>query len=113
MQNDLLFLRPLVRTILIEGVLAWIIGIRNRRDLMLVVLVNAFTNPLLHLFARLFRYWISGTAKSIAVLVLLEVLVTLAEGWIYQKGSEISHPYRISLILNTGSLLGGLLWDCL
>ena len=111
--NDLLFLRPLLRTVLIEAAAVWLIGIRNRKDLMLVVLVNVLTNPLLHLFARLFRMVLSGTAASVLVLAVLELLVVLAEGWIYEKGSEISHPYRISLILNMCSLTGGLLWSFL
>ena len=111
--NDLLFLRPLLRTVLIEGIAAWLFGIRNRRDLMLIVLVNAFTNPLLHLLAREFRTVIFGKAASVLVLAVLELLVVFTEGWIYQKGSEMSHPYRISIILNMCSLTGGLLWSFL
>ena len=111
--NNLLFLRPLLRTVLIEGIAAWLIGIRNRKDLMLIVLVNALTNPLLHLLARMFRTVLPGKTAAALVLAVLEVLVDFTEGWIYQKGSGMSHPYRISLILNICSLTGGLLWSFL
>ena len=111
--NDLLFLRPLLRTVLIEGISAWLIGIRNRKDLILIVLVNVFTNPLLHLLARIFRTVLSGKTASVLVLAVLELLVIITEGWIFQKGSEMSHPYRISFILNMCSLTGGLLWSFL
>ena len=112
MGNELLFLRPLVLTVMLECNGAYALGIRKPRELFLVVLVNAVTNPLLHVCAGLAGRVLSGTMLQILIYGLLEPLVILFEGWVYSKASEMPHPFRVSFILNMTSIAGGILWNC-
>ena len=110
--NDLPFimLKCLFFTILIEIVVGLIIGIRNKRDFLNIVLVNVFTNPLVTSIPVLiyinFRY-----TPYIISLILLEIFAFVSEGLIYKKTLVYKriNPFIISLILNLSSYLIGLL----
>lgn len=113
MNVSLLFLRPLVLTLLFEVSASIVIGLRKPKQLLLVVLVNVLSNPLLHLSAGLLYRYLPLPAVRVMVYVILEPLVILLEGWIYAKSGIIPRPYRNSFILNVISLGGGLIWNCL
>ena len=109
---NLRFLVPLALTEVFELCGAYALGLR-KKALLLVVLVNALTNPLLNLVIALLGPGLPGNGLKLLTYGILEPLVILAEGRIYQSCLEESHPYRISVILNMGSILGGLLWNWL
>ena len=108
--NDLpiVMVRSLLLTILIEGIIGLIIGIRDKKDLLNVALVNILTNPIVvsvPIFVMVFinfryRYY---------TLYILEVLAFLTEGFIYSKVLKYKkiNPYLVSLILNLGSYFIG------
>lgn len=81
---------------------------RNKKDLMLVVLVNVLTNPvvvLLHWLTALYTDW-----NTVIVLIPLELFAILAEGYYYKKyGDSFSHPYLFSAAANIFSFGTGLL----
>lgn len=111
MNIDLSFLIPLTATIALEVMTAILLGFRTKWQIGLVVLVNILTNPLLHLLAGLVYILAGRSLMRIAVFAVLEPLVILTEGWIYQRGLELSHPYRASLIMNLVTIIiGGVLW---
>ena len=110
MAEALLFLRPLLATIVIEVLLACLLGQRKGRTLLLVVLVNMVTNPLLHLAAGSLLQKMPLSQVHWIVYAVMEPLVVLIEGLLYHRCTDLRHPYLFSLILNTGSLTGGWLW---
>lgn len=98
----------LALTLVIELAAGWIMGLRSRKKLLLIVLVNVLTNP-----AAVLICWLG--APQIPV----EIIVILAEAWVYFWFSKdpnwtISHPAWTSVIANglswlIGFLLGGIL----
>ena len=110
--NPLRFLIPLFLTIVLEEAGAWMLGLRGRQ-LLIVMLVNMITNPALHLIGILLSRFLSGDTVMGIVYFVLEPIVVLAEGKLYSLERNLPHPYRISLILNVISLTGGILWNLL
>ena len=105
------FLKPLLLTIVIELFLAYLFGLR-RKELLLTVFVNMITNPLLVLLSILIYRQLGLQEFYLLTYLLLEPVVILAECWIYRYylGRD-RHPFVLSVLLNTGSILGGLLWN--
>ena len=83
-------------------------GKRSKRNLLLVVLVNTLTNPivvLLYSLAAMYTQW-----NMAAVLILLELFAILAEGCYYRKyGDGFRRPYLFSAAANMFSFWVGML----
>lgn len=108
--NDipLVMLYCLGSTIVIEGALAFLWGVRKAADQLIVLLVNVLTNPLLVSIGYLILFRFGMTGYNIATAVM-EVLVVFVEGWIYKKIlTRQKRPFLLSLFLNAGSFLIGL-----
>ena len=99
----------LVSTLIIECGLAFILRYRGR-DLFNVLLVNVLTNPLLNSVIVAINFYYGLKARNIS-LYILEVLVVIVEGFIYQKylNRKKINGYVLSLILNIASYGLGLL----
>lgn len=106
----LIMLICLSSTIVIELIMSLLLGMRNKKDILNVILVNIMTNPLVvsilmyMTYNRLFNTTIS--------IIILEILVILTEGFTYKKVLTFDkiNPYVLSLILNISSyFIGGLL----
>lgn len=100
-------LRALKVTILIESLVAIILGLR-KKDLLNVVLVNIMTNPLVFIIPL----WVNiryGLWPRHITLFLFEMFALLSEGYIYSKYLKYKkiNPYVLSLILNLSSYLTG------
>lgn len=97
-------------TLLLELPAAWLLGLRKKEDLLLVALVNIFTNPLVVLTLNLYVRF-AGFPPPWTLILPLEIFAVTAEWLIYRKG--LSHaplsPFVLSLILNGISYFGGLL----
>ena len=108
--NDLPFImiRALLVTIFVELIVSLIIGIRNKKDLINIVLVNIMTNPLVVSIPVYFNIKY-GLIYRHVVLFILEILAVLSEGYIYSKYLNFKkiNPYILSLILNISSYLIG------
>ena len=100
--NDLpiIMVKCLILTILIEVILAFILGIR-KGDTLIVILVNIMTNPLV-VSLPIFMLVRFGTTYRIITLVILELLTIFVEGLVYSKTLNFKkiNPYILSLILN-------------
>ena len=95
------FLTCLGLTLAIEFPIALLWGAR-RRDLLLCVLVNVLTNPVVVLL-----YWIFPAAW---LLLLLECAAVGTEGLLYRWCAEhIRAPFLLALCANACSFLLGLL----
>lgn len=99
----------LTLTIIIETTVAFILKLR-KTDLLIVVLVNILTNPLVVSMSHYFniKYGHNGYTYS---LITLELLTFITEGLIYKYNLDNKkiNPFIISLILNLTSYLFGLI----
>lgn len=103
----LIMLICLSSTIVIEISMSLLLGIRNKKDILNVIFVNIMTNPLIVsiimyiTYNRIFNLTIS--------IIILEILITLVEGFAYKKVLKFDkiNPYVLSLILNISSYFIG------
>ena len=98
-----IILYSLIITIIIECLIGLIFGFR-KKDLLNIFLVNILTNPLLNAITGSVNYYFGLKVRTI-VLIILEIIVVITEGYIYQKYFERRkiNPYIVSLILNISS----------
>ena len=98
----------LLATLVLEAGFFWLTGKRNKRDFLLLVLVNLVTNPVVVLLLYL-TYWFTNL-NYIAVTVVLELSAVLVEGLYYKKfGQEFKRPFLFSLGANAFSYGIGLI----
>ena len=109
MDGLLLFVKPLLLTILFEALAAYILGLHTKKELCLTVLVNIITNPLLVYFSLFLMYHLSIKTGMILTYVLLEPLVIYVEYRIYRSCLSDRNCLFLSFVLNIVSILGGLL----
>lgn len=98
----------LLMTILIEVILSLILGVRDKKDILNIILVNVLTNPLVTSIPILVLVTI-GWKERIIMLIILELLTFIVEGLIYYKTLKFKkiNPFLLSLILNGASYLIG------
>ena len=108
--NDLpiIMARCLILTIIIEVIGGIILGIRNKKEILNVILVNVVTNPIVVSFPILI-YLLFGYNYEMLSLYILEIVTLFVEGFIYKKVLiyKKTNPFLISLILNLSSYLIG------
>lgn len=104
----IVMIRCLIITVLIETIIAIIIGIRSKKDILNVVLVNIVTNPLVVSVPIYFNYKYGLIARNICLLAF-EILTLVFEGIIYYKylNYERINGFILSIILNGFSYLIG------
>lgn len=106
----LIMLICLSSTIMIELIMSLLLGIRNKKDILNVILVNIMTNPLVVSILMYITY--NRLFNTTISIIILEILVILTEGFAYKKVLTFDkiNPYALSLILNISSyFIGGLL----
>lgn len=112
MINIIIFytIRSLICTIIIETIIGIILGIRNKKDILLLILANTFTNLIVTSVSFTFNYFYGITIRNIS-LVILELFALFAEAILYKKYfiNKKINPYTLSLILNISSYSIGLI----
>ena len=87
----------LLLTLIFEVGFFWLTGKHNKKDLLLVCLVNILINPVVVLF-----YWLAvlyTNLNSVMVKMLLEFCAIAVEGYYYKNyGEEFRHPFAFSII---------------
>ena len=111
---ELLFwglLLPLFLTIVVEGLLSWLF-LKDKHDIIKVILVQCMTNPVLNLIVYLNRVY--GLVDEVVLTVLLEVVVVVVEAVIYRKQfshKNVGKAWWFSIVANAVSVgLGFLLF---
>ena len=102
----------LLITELLELPAAFLAGIRNKRDLFLIFLIDLITNPVLVMILNGIIIFTGDTPPGHLV-IGLEIAVVIAEYLLFKiclRPGRI-HPLVLSLLLNTISFLGGILYD--
>ena len=75
---------------------------RNKKELMLVVMVNIITNPVVVLAYWL--VWLYTSWNRIIVLILLEIMAVITEGYYFKRyGQSFRRPFVFSLTANAFS----------
>lgn len=103
----LIMLICLISTIVIEHIMSLLLGIRNKKDILNVILVNIMTNPLVVSILMYITY--NRLFNTTISIIILEILVILTEGFTYKKVLTFDkiNPYVLSLILNISSYFIG------
>ena len=99
----------LLLTLVLEGLFAYVWGLRSRRELAVVALVNIMTNPAVVL---LYHTCVSLLGWSpILVTAALECSAVLAEWIAYRTCSEVlKRPFLFALLVNAFSYgVGGII----
>jgi len=103
------YLIALLLTIICEGLVAYLIGLRSRDYILAIALINVITHPILnYLILVLSNLELNVTFMFI---VFLEVLVVIAEWQLLVyifRGSKVRFLIT-SFLANTASFLAGLL----
>lgn len=92
-------------TIIIEMVVAMLLGLRNPKDYLLLVVVNMLTNPAIN---SLYHYVFNGQG-GLGLELVLEMGVVLVEGFLFKRLEEIHHPWFFALLINLASYGVGIL----
>lgn len=94
----------LIATIVIESLVALLLGVKNKKDYINIVLVNIMTNPVVNITPSIFLLLYGMIGHNIA-LIILEISVVIIEGLVYKKYLSYNkiNPYLLSLILNISS----------
>ena len=101
---------PLILTIVFEILAGVIIGIRNKKDCLLILLANIITNPLLVHICLLMMYYIGISRAYLITYLFLEPVVIIVEYLIYKKFMMENRNYLyLSIFLNVTSIIGGYL----
>lgn len=108
--NDLPYImaKCLFLTIIIEVIVAILLKVKDKKDLLNVILVNVITNPLVVTIPVYFNLKFGILERNI-VLYSLEILTVITEGGIYKKVLKYKriNPFVLSMILNLSSYLIG------
>lgn len=93
-------------TLLIEGLIAFLWGLRGKKNLLVVLLVNVLTNPLAVLVYWLYQVY--AGSHSLPVQVIIELAVVMAEAYIYRSFAEddrfrIPRPIELAIVANVFS----------
>lgn len=106
-QLPLIMIRALALTILIEAAAGWIMGVRDRHGQSVIVLVNLMTNPLVVSLGAAVQFF-AGREYLAPVTIVMEIMVVIAEGFIYSRYLDAKvNPYILSLACNLSSYLIG------
>lgn len=96
----------LVLTIIIELSFALLVKIRNKTDLLIVILAQIITNPLVVLISN--WCFFHTQLQPLIYQIPLEILAILAEWKIYQKFTKtITRPFLFALTANLISYMIG------
>ncbi len=104
------FMYPLILTLIFELTAAYMIGVRRMYSFLIIFLANCLTNPLLTICISLLPA--ETSIRQLIIYGIFEPLVVLSEFLIYRYDlREDIPPFRLSLLLNLASVIGGILWQ--
>ena len=96
----------LALTVAFEAGFFFLTGKRDKKDLLLLLLVNVITNPVVVL-----SFWLAASYTNwngYIVLIPLELFAVLTEGYYYKKyGNSFRRPFVFSLAANMVSFWAG------
>jgi hypothetical protein len=103
------YLLALLLTVVIEGGVAYLLGLRQSQQILAFAMINVITNPVLNYVVLVLNYL--GLDVSFLLIVALEILVVIVE-WqllVYIFQGPTGRFLLTSVLANTVSFLMGLL----
>ena len=89
----------LLLTLILEVSFLFLLRVRDKKDIVLVILVNILTNPLVVMSYFIVVHY--SHINRIAVVIVLELLAIITEGYYFRAyGKNFRHPMLISLGAN-------------
>ena len=85
-------------TLILELAFAAIVGIRLKKDLLLVCAVNVASNPpavLIHWFCMAYAF-----CQPLLSIILIETMVILTEAYFYRRYTDMRRPFLFSISAN-------------
>lgn len=100
--------RSFAITLVTELAVAAVLGVRRKKDLLNVALVNLLTNPLVVSVSYSVGFFY-GARIRLVCLACLELLAVVSEAFIYKRtlGYKRLNPLLLSFILNASSYIIG------
>ena len=115
MNSLLIILKPLIATIIIESIVAYLLKIRNKDELINIALINIITNTILTLIIQIYVYYFGFDTINILkfiIIPILEIIIIIIESKLFKKYLKEDRNYlKISFILNMSSFIGGIIWE--
>lgn len=104
-----LMLRNLLLTIIIELGIAILLGIREKKDILNIIVINCITNPILNYIMMVVLYLTSNNLIIYSLLFLFEIIVIIIEYLFYRKKLLFKNInlLLLSIILNISSVIVG------
>ena len=107
------FAIALILTIIVEEVIAFFMGKRTKLELIIILLVNTLTNPLMMLYYTFIRGQLPDAPK-VLLQIPGEIVVVLVEAYVFKtmgktKDYNFDHPLLLSIVLYTLSWMIGIL----
>jgi len=105
---NLTYLAALLLTLIVESLVAFLFGYRNRRDISCVILVSLVTNPILNFIFLSNNYFAFLTVNSWTIFAM-ESMVVLSE-WLMLSYVLRDKPKKLlllSITMNACSYLAG------
>jgi len=100
----------LILTLVIEVSVAWLFGLRTKKEFWTVILINVITNPLLNYLITVNGYF-HLVSQTNAFILCLEVVIVLVEWrllvWVLRQ--SVKKMLVLSVVMNAASYLAGLL----
>ncbi|XUW99889.1 MAG: hypothetical protein TUN42_08320 [Dehalogenimonas sp.] len=99
----------LIITILIEGMIAYVLGFRTKKAFTTIALINMITNPVLN-YLLLVNTSFELVSQNLALILFLEAMVVIVEWRLlaFALGQKSISMLRFSALINSGSFLVGL-----
>ncbi|MGN0667436.1 MAG: hypothetical protein ACI4KF_13045 [Huintestinicola sp.] len=100
----------LLLTLILELLFACIYGVRGKHDLVICVLANTLTNPVVTCTYYYMQYSVGMSGEMlILATVILEISAVTAEWLVYRNNTEIKRPLLFSMAANAFSYSAGVI----
>lgn len=101
----MVLLVALILTIIMELVTAFILGIREKQDLKVIIKANIITNPIVLFIIPFVYVFFLDSLISNVIVMLLEIFVIIVEAKIFKKQLNYNKesPLMISVVNNIAS----------
>ena len=98
----MMMLKCLICTIIIEVLVSVILRVKNKKDILNIIIVNIMTNPLVTSIPVFLNIQFGLLERHVG-LFILEIFTVISEGLVYKKYLNYKkiNPYILSIILNT------------
>ena len=83
-----ILIRNLLLTIIIELAISLILGIKEKKDINNIIIINCITNPILNIILLIIMYFISNNIIIYSLIFIFEIIVIYLE-YLYYKNRII------------------------